>query len=104
MRFSHMLLSVIRLWSCKWNWVVAGATEAFDWSLMVPVWPPIAHLNPPNLRSEDTKGLVTIYIGNTCDLALPFNRFAHKYCIRFTENAKKTGFDYFFWPIFSIAC
>ena len=28
------------------NWVVADATVAFDWYLMVPVKP---HVNPPNL-------------------------------------------------------
>ena len=26
--FSPLLLSVLRLWSCQWNWVVADATEA----------------------------------------------------------------------------
>ena len=34
--FSHLL----RLGSCQWNWVVADATAAFDWSLMVPGRPP----------------------------------------------------------------
>ena len=38
--FSPLLLSVQRLGSCQWNRVVAGATAAFDWSLMVPVKPP----------------------------------------------------------------
>ena len=38
--FSPMLLCVLRLGSCQWNWVVAGATAAFDWPLMVPVRPP----------------------------------------------------------------
>ena len=34
---SYLLHSVLRLGSCQWNWVVAGATAAFDWSLMVTV-------------------------------------------------------------------
>ena len=38
--FSHLLDSVLRLESCQWNWVVAAATMAFDWSLMVPARPP----------------------------------------------------------------
>ena len=37
--FSH-LLSVLRIASYHWNWVVAGATVAFAWSLMVSIWPP----------------------------------------------------------------
>ena len=34
--FPPLLLSVLRLGSCQWNWVVAGTTAAFDWALMVP--------------------------------------------------------------------
>ena len=40
--FSPLLLSVLRLGSCQWNRVVAGATVVFDCFLMVPVRPPIS--------------------------------------------------------------
>ena len=33
--FSYLLLSVLRLGCCQWNWVVAGANAAFDRSLIV---------------------------------------------------------------------
>ena len=37
--FSPLLLSMLILGSCRRNWVVADATVAFEWSLMVPVRP-----------------------------------------------------------------
>ena len=37
---SKQMAFVLRLGSCQWNWVVTGATAAFDWSLLVPIRPP----------------------------------------------------------------
>ena len=49
--FSPLLLSVLRLGSCQWNWVVACATGA----LLVPFRTSLVsqlHVNPPNLGSQ----------------------------------------------------
>ena len=37
--FTGLLLSVLKLGYCQWNWLVANATVAFDLSLMEPVRP-----------------------------------------------------------------
>ena len=35
-----LLLSMVRLGSCQWYWVVTDAATAFDWSQMVQARPP----------------------------------------------------------------